>query len=207
MEDVEKMVEAVFSTFNFKPFYREYVIEKSKDIIADIREYKGDIKKTINQKISSIELKMERAEDERFEGTITREDFVRIYERLKNDLFNAQSELAKLSDNHTKTVKMLDEVLAMVENLYKAYCDAAPDVRRQYLQMFIEKIIIDDGKIVEAVFTPIAQKFIDIERVRINNEIRRRQDSNLRSGFPETPLPTVRTRPTMRLLLDTKYLF
>lgn len=201
MEEVEKMIEEVFKTFNFKPFYREYVIEKAKEIISEIRGYEGDVKKTINQKISSVELKMERAEDERLEGTITREDFVRIYERLKNDLFSAQSELANLSSNHTKTVKMLDEILAMVENLYKSYIDAAPDLKRQYLQMFIEKVSIDDKQIVNVLFTPIAQKFIETEQVRIKSEIRRRQDSNLRSGCPETPLPTVRTRPTMRPLL------
>lgn len=120
------------------------------------------------------------AEDERLEQTITREDFSRIYIRLKEDLAVAQQDLFKLSDNHHKTIKVLDEVLALVENLYETYKTAPNDIKRTYLRMFIDKVLIDDKKIVEVKLTPIAQKLLEIEQVRISGEIRRGRDSNPR---------------------------
>jgi len=164
MEETEKLIQDVFSVFKFKPHYREYVIKTAKEIVGEVRNTEDEIKRIINQKITAIEKKMEKAEDERFEQTITREDFVRIYDRLKGELAKAQTELAKLSDNHTKTVKMLDEVIAMTENLYKAYEDAMPDLKRSYLGMFIDRILIDNKSIVQVVLTPIAQKLVDINR-------------------------------------------
>lgn len=200
MEDVEMMVGEVFKAFKFKPYYKEYVIEKSKEIIAEVRDYEGDVKKTINQKISSAELKMVNLEDERLTGRITGDDFERVYDRLKNELFNAQSELVKLSSDHTKTVKMLSEILSMIEDLHRSYTKAEPDLKRQYLQMFVDKVVIVEAQIVDVIFTPVAQKFIEIEKVRISNQIRRGQDSNLRPDCSGTVFPGLRTRPTMRPL-------
>lgn len=96
------------SIFKFKDDYREYVIKTAKEIVGEVRESENDLKKQINQRISKIESKMRVAEDERLEQTITREDFSRIYIRLKEDLSVAQQDLFKLSDNHHKTIKVLD---------------------------------------------------------------------------------------------------
>lgn len=92
--------------------------------------------------------------------------------------------------------------MALVENLYETYKTAPNDIKRTYLRMFIDKVLIDDKKIVEVKLTPIAQKLLEIEQVRISGEIRRRQDSNLRPSCPGTVFPGLRTRPTMRLLLE-----
>ncbi len=181
MEDLEALILEMFKIFKFKDDYREYVIKTAKEIVGEVRESENDYKKQINQRISKIESKMRVAEDERLEQTITREDFSRIYIRLKEDLSVAQQDLLKLSDNHHKTIKVLDEVLALVENLYETYKTAPNDIKRTYLRMFIDKVLVDDKKIVEVKLTPIAQKLLEIEQVRISGEIRRGQDSNLRS--------------------------
>lgn len=84
---------------------------------------------------------MKNAEDDRFDRVITREHFTHVYERIKAELDEANIELSKLSKDHTKTVKVLDQLLAFTDDIQKSYLEANNELKRRYLQIFFEKVL------------------------------------------------------------------
>jgi hypothetical protein len=115
---------------------------------------------------------MKNAEDDRFDRVITREHFTQVYERIKTELEVANIEMSKLSKDHTKTIKVLDELLAFTDDIYKSYNQADNELKRRYLQIFFEKVIVNDGRIVEVIYTPAISQLLEIDRVRITNNWR-----------------------------------
>lgn len=180
MNTIEQKLEESLQVLKFKKDYKAYVHAMAMDVLQESRSRNSSSTKLANKRVKEIMNKMEQVEDDRFSGSITREDFVRIYARYKKDLTNAQKALTELSDNHQNTVKILDEVLGLVENIYQTYLDASPEMKRKYLTMFVDKVIVENKEVANLILTPLAQKFVEIEQVRLLNEIRAGRDSNPR---------------------------
>ncbi|GAB4157025.1 MAG: hypothetical protein Fur003_0600 [Candidatus Dojkabacteria bacterium] len=123
---------------------------------------------------------MKNAEDDRFDRVITREDFSRVYSRLKEKIETANIDLAKITKDHTQTIHTLDELLAFTDNIHKSYINAENDLKRRYLQIFFDRIVVNNGKVIEVKYTPAIEKLMEIDRVRITNNWRRGRDSNPR---------------------------
>lgn len=109
---------------------------------------------------------------------INREEFSRIYERLKADLEKEQVKLAQLQSGHDKVVNILNELLGLTENIYETYTSAPGEIKRQYLNLFIYKVEVDNKEIVRVKFTPIVEQLVEINRVRISDHWRKVRDSN-----------------------------
>lgn len=124
---------------------------------------------------------MANAEDDKLDRVINREEFSRIYERLKVDLEKEQVKLAQLQSGHDKVVNILNELLGLTENIYKTYTSAPDEIKRQYLNLFIDRVEIDNKEIVSVKFTPIVEQLVEINRVRISDNWRKEWDSNPRA--------------------------
>lgn len=178
MEDVEKSMAEIFNNLEFTHEFRSYIVNEAKDIIEEIRGTETEEEKLINQRISKIKLRMENIENERLDHVITREDFARVYERLKQDIEDAYTQLGNLTKDHSETVKILDDVLAFTEDIYQAYTNANPDNKRQILQMFISKVTINHSGIKQIQFSEITNRLIDINQVRLRSDNRDGRGSN-----------------------------
>ncbi len=87
--------------------------------------------------------------------------------RSEDDLKLAEKQLVR-----SKTIKVLDELLAFTDDIQKSYIDADNELKRRYLQIFFEKIIVNDGQIVDVIYTPAISQLLEIDRVRITNNWR-----------------------------------
>ncbi len=186
MNKIEDMVADLFKNVQFSDEFKKIVLSEAKKIIAEIRDTESDEEKIIRQRIARLNLRMKNAEDDRFDRVITREHFTQVYERIKAELDEANIELSKLSKDHSKTVKVLDELLAFTDDVQNSYLEADNELKRRYLQIFFEKVIVNNGEIVDVIYTPAISQLLEIDRVRITNNWRRGWDSNPRFGKPRT---------------------
>jgi len=172
MNKIEDTVSDLFKNVQFSDEFKKIVLSEAKKIISEIRDTESDEEKIIRQRIARLNLRMKNAEDDRFDRVITREHFTQVYERIKEELDEANIELSKLSKDHTKTVKVLDELLAFTDDIQKSYLEADNELKRRYLQIFFEKVIVNDGEIIEVIYTPAISQLLEIDRVRITNNWR-----------------------------------
>ncbi|GAB4286026.1 MAG: hypothetical protein Kow0081_4050 [Candidatus Dojkabacteria bacterium] len=181
MEELETMVTDIFKEVEFEDIFKDEIMKEAKNIIQEVRETETEEETNIKQNVAKIKTRMANAEDDRLDRVINREEFSRIYERLKVDLEKEQVKLAQLQSGHDKLVNILNELLGLTENIYETYTSAPDEIKRQYLNLFIDRVEEDNKKIVSVRFTPIVEQLVEINRVRISDNWRRRQDSNLRS--------------------------
>ncbi len=192
MEELEEKVSELFKDIEFTEEFKKYVISTAKDIIREIRETETAEEKIVKQSITKIKNRMKNAEDQRLDLEIPKDRFVEMYNRLDSELKEAIKQLEKIQSDHTDSVKILNEILSLSEDIYTTYQEAKPQFKRKYLSMFFEKIIVDEREIIEIVYNPIIANLIRIREVRITDRWRRGWDSN-----PRSPRLIVRAR-TMR---------
>ncbi len=183
MEDLETMVADIFKEVEFEEIFKDEIMKEAKTIIQEVRETETEEKTAIKQNIAKIETQMANAEDDRMDRIINHEEFARIYERFKVELAKEQKKLAQLESGHDKVVNILSELLRLTENIYETYTSASDEIKRQYLNLFIDKVEVDNKEIVNVKLTPIVEQLVEINRVRISDNWRRERDSNPRASF------------------------
>ncbi len=189
MEELETMVADIFKVVEFEEIFKDEIMKEAKNIIQEVRETETEEKTAIKQNIAKIETRMANAEDDRMDRIINHEEFARIYERFKIDLAKEQKKLAQLESGHDKVVTILSELLRLTENIYATYTSAPDEIKRQYLNLFIDRVEVDNKEIISIKFTPIVEQLVEINRVRISDNWRRVRDS------PDFDVIKIRTSP------------
>ncbi|MBD3362319.1 hypothetical protein GF362_01210, partial [Candidatus Dojkabacteria bacterium] len=172
MEELENKVTELFKQIVFTNEFKDYVIKTAKDIIREIRETETAEEKLIKQRMAKIKNRMKNAEDDRLDRVINPEQFGEIYGRLTKELADTMKEFERIQSDHTDSVKMLNEILTLSENIYSTYQKAKPTYKRKYLKMFFEKIVVDRREIIDIKFNSVIEDLIKIREVRISDQWR-----------------------------------
>ena len=86
--------------------------------------------------------------------TLSAEGFQRIYPRYEADLKGIKNQLNQVAANHDRSLKVVQRLLALAQDIGQAYEDAEPVLKRFYLSLFWEKFLVKKGKIVNAILSP-----------------------------------------------------
>lgn len=173
MSALEDSVAEIFKEIEFSEEFRKTVIRIAREIIKEVRSHESKEEKIINQRITRTKQRMKNLEDDRLDRIISSNDFAAMHARLKDELEEALESYNKLSQNHSKSVKILDQLIKLSENIYDMYVNAPSNaLRREYLHIFLDKVYVDNRKVIKVAFTPVIEKLVEIEQVRIRNEWR-----------------------------------
>lgn len=151
MEELETMVADIFKEVEFEDIFKDEIMKEAKTIIQEVRETETEEETAIKQNVAKIKTRIANAEDDRMDRIINHEEFSRIYERFKVELAKEQIKLAQLESGHDKVVNILSELLKLTENIHETYTSASDEIKRQYLNLFIDKVEVDNKEIVGTV--------------------------------------------------------
>jgi hypothetical protein len=186
--DLEKQVEKLFGDIEVTKDYAKDLHDKAKQIIEESRASRySEVQSILNQK-TQVEKKITNAEDSLLDGTFTKEQYQRIIQRLNNDLLLINRALQDASGAYQKKFESIKQLVSMATNIQQTYKDADPELKRHYLSLFFTKIVVKDGKIIEAL--PSA----DLKPMIRNGKIKVRVKTNwlrmlneIRTFFRENP--------------------
>src|SRR3989344_1620253 len=154
LNGLEDQVQKEVAKLEFKPEFIEAVKVNIKKVYDDSVSRVKAAKKAIYNRRDAVEMKRDKLEDELFKGNIVGEAFKRINDKIDAELLAIQKELADIDNVRAIDVSVVDEVLAVTQNIVTAYENADTDHKRAYLHFFFEKIWVKDKKIVEVEYTP-----------------------------------------------------
>ena len=89
------------------------------------------------------------------DGTIARDRFVVQNAKIDSDMLDVQKELANIAKIRTIDIKIIDEVLALTQDIANTYKEAGTNAQRAYLNFFFDKILVEDKKIVGVEYQPV----------------------------------------------------
>jgi site-specific DNA recombinase len=169
VETLEKMVEECFKNIQFNQMFIEFMNKKIRDIYNEKRkEMKYQKRPLLNQK-QALEKKRDIAEEKLLENIISDEDFSRIRLKIEGKLNIIKNQLEELETKRTYDIDLIQEVLKLTRNIYQAYKAAPYELKRHYLELFWEKFIVQDRKIIEAIPAKLFQVLSTEREVLIND--------------------------------------
>ena len=182
IEDLEKQVKKEVARLEFKPEFVEAVKRNVQDVYEETNKRVKLAKKAAYNRRDALEIKREKLEEKLLEGTISSERFKVLNANIDKELLEVQKELAEIEKIRTVDIKIVDEVLALTQNIVKSYKNADIDTKRAYLRFFFQKFWVRNKKIVEIEYQPVIEVLNQANLGILSSNWLPGQDSNLRPG-------------------------
>lgn len=155
--ELEDQVQEAVSKLEFNEEFINAVKRNIRKIYEDTNKRVKLAKKAAYNRRDALEIRKERLEDELLAGTISRERFMVLNAKIDKDLVDIQKELTDINKVRTIDIKIIDEVLALTQDIAKTYNEAGTNAQRAYLNFFFKKILIKDKKIAEIEYQPVIE--------------------------------------------------
>ncbi len=149
------MVRQEVKKLEFKPEFIEAVKINVIKVYEASKEKVRLAKKAAFNRRDAVELKRDKLEEEMLGGNVTGETFKRISQKLDAELLVIQKEIAEIDRIRTIDVEIIDEVIALTQDIVKSYDEADLEKKRAYLRFFFKEIRVKDKQIVEVVYKPV----------------------------------------------------
>lgn len=167
--DLENQVEESFKQVEFSQEFIDGVVSRINTIYHQYRDKVSQQKQRLLNKKQAIENKRDKAEEKLLSGVISDCDYVRIRGKYKKELELLQDRIDELEEQRELDIDIIEQVLKLARNAYRAYKDAPVELKRRYLALFWEKFLVKDREIVEAVPTSLIRNLLRDKKVLISS--------------------------------------
>ena len=165
---LEQYVEESFKSIAFSQDFVSSVVVKVKQLYHEQKSTLGKQKQALCNQRMALEKKRDVVEEKLLDEVISDDDFSRIRTKLKNEIDHVQQQLEDLEAQREYDISIIEKVLKLSRNIYKAYQEADPELKRQYLSLFWEKFLVQDKGIVQAIPTKCIQILLKKRKVIIS---------------------------------------
>src|SRR3989344_2025535 len=163
VSELEEQVEEWFGAIQITRAYAQELIERAKQILEDFRSNSDNETQILANRKAKIEAAIREAEDNwLIHKKLTQEQYQKIYDRYGADVKSIEKQLNQQSANHEKSIKTVQRLMALAQNIRMAYHDAEPSLKRFYLGLFWEKFLVKKGKVTKAI---LAEEVKDLIRI------------------------------------------
>lgn len=177
--DLERQVAEELKKIQFSDEFIQRIIGKAKELVNRSRETREQDIQAIRNATKQLENKRNVLEDNLLDGTIDKEAFKRKHTELNLQIQNRESEMATIENQGGFDIDAASEILSLTNDIYNTFTKANFYAKRHYLSMFIERIEVEEKKVVKVIYTPLFQSLIEAQSVRIRHDLLPREDSNL----------------------------
>lgn len=165
VSDLETQVEEWFGSIQITRAYAEDIVAKARQILEDFRSSSDNETQTLDNRKSKINAALREAEDNwLIHKKLTQEQYQGIYDRYSSDLKSIEKQQTQMVANHARSLKTVQNLMALAQNIGQAYHDAEPSLKRFYLGLFWEKFEVKKGKIINAILTEEVKDLIKIPK-------------------------------------------
>lgn len=154
-EELEKLVEQEVAKLEFTQEFIDAVKRNIRRVYEDANNRVKVAKKGAYNRRDALEIKREKLEEAMLDGTITRDRFTVLNAKVEADMTQVQKELTDIGKIRTIDVKIVDEVLALTQNIATTYKEAGTNAKRAYLNFFFDKILVENKKVVNIQYQPV----------------------------------------------------
>lgn len=176
LENLENQMQKLFDSIEFSEEFVQAVSEQARSYLKNSRDQSlSDMQGCTNQK-SALETKRNKLEDALLDGTIERDVFKRKHDDIQAQLNFIQERVEEIDNRSRIDMNVIDEILAFSRNVGQAYKEAEFYLKRHYLRLFFDKIMVKSERIVDVAHPPIIASLQALSVVIIRHEMLRVMD-------------------------------
>lgn len=187
---LEDLIAKEFLKLQFSDDFIEMVIAKVRTKLLDGRDVYEGRRQGLTNKKTAFENKLKTLEDKLLTGVLDDADFSRLRSETKSQIEKVEEELTRLRSERDVDIDVVQEVLLLTKDIYRAYTQASFDLKRQYLMFFWDKFEVADGVILKSVSSPLFEQLLEAEKAYLK--------------IPETEKALYKASSELGILLNTR---
>jgi len=172
VKDLDKESLKLMGKVQITDQYAQELTETIQNSLKELRSQTGQEKQALVNQRTALEQKQHSAEDNLLDGTLSKDQFSRINQRIESEIATIEQQVYELSDNYQTKMEQIIELVNLARNIQETYKEVDFEMKRYYLGLFFDKIYVDDGKIVSATpskaIAPLIKNGKILVRVRTN---------------------------------------
>ena len=167
-EKIENQVKKIFRKIQIKEVHRNTIIAKAKEILSTNRDNQDVNRKRLEIEKNKLVRAMHEAEDGRFvTHTLSEDAFQRMYPRFESELKIVDEAISKVGTDYSQNIHKLEKILKLAENIGESYKNAEDTLKKSYLNIFMQRFIVKDGKIISYTINPKIEPLLEKSSVRV----------------------------------------
>ncbi len=161
-DQLEDKVADLFEQLQLPDFIVDKIISKARTIIKNSHSDIDIRRKLMESRKSKVMDKRNLLERKLLDSIITDDTYIRQSGLLNIEIECIETDLLHLNEDRNDNIKVFEQLIFLARNIHTAYIEAPLDLKRKYLRLFWEKIIVEDRKIKEAVPTKLFQAVLGV---------------------------------------------
>ncbi len=152
---LELEVGNLFKGLNLSQRIIDRVVFHAKKYLSENHNHIDIAKENLLDQQQKLERRRNNFEVQLGDEIIDSETYLRQMAEIKPQLVEITGKLAKLAVKRDDNAEVFEQLMFLTKGIYKAYCNASPKRKRAYINLFFEKIVVQDKTIIEAVPTKL----------------------------------------------------
>jgi len=122
-------------------------------------------RKALNNKKTAFLVKRGRLEENFLNGHISADAYNRMSAKLDIEINKVGLKLLRLDKTHKLDFDLLKEVMQFTRDIPKTYSEAPDYLKKKYLGFFFQKVLVDDKKIKNVIYSPLINELNSSQQV------------------------------------------
>ena len=167
MEELESLVEKQLHKVKFTDEFIKLLSDKVKEYLENQGSRNNEAEQILVKR--RAELKKQKSELLSYlvNKVIDKDDFAEKKAEIEAEIEGINEEVGKLDRTSNFDFDLLEEVLKLTMDIPATYNEAPPELKRQYLKFFYNKVKVDNKKIIEVEFSDLLLELISFKRLII----------------------------------------
>jgi site-specific DNA recombinase len=161
---LEKKVENLLKKIQFSDVFINMIISEVKKGYREIQKFNKNRRKELINNRDKFKEREKVAYKKLLDGILDDEEFTRIRDSLREQIDDIDSELSRIKYQKNLNLDQIQTILHFAKNIHGAYIKAPEDVKKQYLSLFFDKLVVSNKKIKKAVLNPLFDSLVKAEK-------------------------------------------
>lgn len=191
INDLESAVGCLLKNFQFSKDFTSKLMKKLKRHYELSRSSADDKRKTLENDRKLLETKRDSLEEHLLDNLIDHSTFKRMHESVTFKIKAVDEKIIELQTRRNFDFEAVAKTISLTHDIFSVYINESKIQKQRYIDFFFEKIIVEDGEIVDFKVNPLFDRLFLINEVISMKKWHGWQESNLRHPVLETgALPT-----------------
>ena len=152
-EDLDGQVSDLFQTLQLPQEVIDGTLVEAKRILQETHGETDEQRRQAQAHKAVLEARRDSLETKFADDEISHETYKRQLGKTEADLHRIAIDMVRLNGSRGSNIKEMEQLLLLSRDIRKAFAEAPHELKRTYLALFWEKIVVKDRRIVEAVPT------------------------------------------------------
>ncbi len=167
-ESLELAVSTLFKGLNLSPALIDRMVVHAKKYLSENHNHVDISKKHLLAQQTKLETRRNNLEMDLADRIIDTEAYLRQMDTVRPELDEIKRKMAKLGVKRQSNSEIFEQMIHLTEGIYKAYRSASPQRKRAYIDLFWDKIEVQDKEIKKAVPTKLFGEMASKECITAN---------------------------------------